>query len=451
MDQEVVARKRNYWVDSLIVLFGIGSWIGVTSSYVQVPLVVQTAPEGWTLSSQMSITVQSASIVSLVFVLCQNCIRRKFNVAPFIYITMIIGCGATLSMALMYEHTVIIGGTEHSVAWLVNTFLFALVGCLSSVMFMPFMGRYREIYLVTYIFGQGFNGIPPSILAFIQGIGGPTKCVATNSTDGPAFIKDIPKPLFGPTAFFLVVFAVMILSTFAFFLLNNLKMCKKELAAGDALKGNDYSYDKFEKDRECDEPVPDDVKNLSTFNYVYLIATEASLNCIGNGLFPGLQIYSSLPYGIWPYHLTLNLAAISNPIGCFIAMLVPRTSIGRIRMLSACSIILAIYIIFIALKSPNPPMINSTIGPVLIVSHSQEEKKHSKIHNNGINSQVVCWVVFNGTISFMKTSITSIFRYQEGKSLVLIGTISQMSAAIGAVVGFVLVNYTHLFEAKEEC
>lgn len=365
MDQELRARKRNYVVDVLVALFGVGSWIGVTSSYLQVPLIVETAPEGWSLPSQMSVTVQSATIVSLIYVLCQNYWRSRFNVAPLIYGTMIVGCIAAFCMSFMYQQT---WGTNHSVAWLLNMFLFALVGCLSSVMIMPYMGRFREVYLITYVFGQGFNGIPASILAFIQGIGGPLKCVATNSTDGPAFIKDIPQPLFSVGTFFMIVFAIMVLSTVAFFLLQNLKICKDELAAGDALHGNDYRYDGIEKDREYDVPVPDDVKNFSRSNYIFLLVAEAALNCIGNGLFPGLQIYSSLPYGEWTYHLTINLAAISNPIACFVAMLVPRTSIQRIRVLSGCSSILAVYIIFISVNSPNPPLIHSILGPALIVS-----------------------------------------------------------------------------------
>lgn len=365
-----------YIFDLLVLLFCIGSWIGVTSSYLQVPLIVQSAAEGWSiwsLPSQMSATVQSASITSTLFIyfLCQNYCRRKCNVAPLIYGTMIIGCIATLSnfhVTNVSANNNNIIGTEHSAAWLVNTFVFAIVGCLSSVVFMPYMGRFRENYLVTYIFGQGFNGIPASCLAFIQGIGGPIKCITNNSTDGPAFIKEIPKPLFEPSIFILIVFVITIMSTLAFFLLNSLAICRNEPAAGAALHGNDYRYDKFEKDREGNVPIPDDVKNLSRFNFVYLIATEAALNCIRNGLFPGLQIYSSLPYGDWSYHLTVNLSAISNPIACSVAMLVPRTSISRIRRLSGCSIILAVYIVFTALKSPNPSLIHSIIGPILIVS-----------------------------------------------------------------------------------
>lgn len=388
MDQELPLRKRNCVVDLLVVVFGIGSWIGVTSSYLQVPLIVETAPEGWSLPSQMSITVQTANLVSFVYVLYQKYSLRKFNDTYLIHGTMIVGCIAAISMSFTYQQTTIVWGGKHSIALLANMFLFALVGCFSSVLFMPYMGRYREIYLITYIFGQGFNGVPASMLALIQGIGGPTKCVVNNSTDGPAYIKEIPKPLFGPNIFFLVVFAIMILSTVAFALLCKLKICKNEYSAGDVLNGNNYQYDQNEKDKECDESTPENVKFLSTSNYIFLIAAEAALNCIGNGLFPGLQTFSSLPYGNWAYHLTANLAAISNPIACFVAMFVPRTSIRTIRVLGACSTVLAIYIIFIALNSPNPPLIGSMIGPILIVSKTKVFYFYTNMNDNVYN--VLC-------------------------------------------------------------
>lgn len=388
MDSEIVTRKRNLLVDALVVLFGIGSWTAVTAGYIQVPLIVQSAPEGWTLPSQMSFVVQSASIASLIYVVVQHSLPRKFNVAPLIYGTMILGCFATICMSFTYKHTMVIAGNAHSVAWLVNMFLFALVGCLSSVVFMPFMGRFREIYLITYVFGQGFSGIPPSLLAFVQGIGGPTKCVPSNSTDGLASVPEQPEPLFGPNVFFLIIFVIMIGSTVAFYLLNNLNMCKNELAIGDGLNGNDYSYDTVEKERESDDPIPDDVKNLTTGNYVFLLSAECALNCIGNGLFPGLQIFTSLPYGEWTYHLTVNLAAMANPLACYVAMIVPRTSIRNIRILATCLTIIAVYIMFIALSSPHPPLIDSIFGPVLIVSEI-------------LLKRMVLWLILNEIVSLL--------------------------------------------------
>lgn len=51
----------------------------------------------------------------------------------------------------------------------------------------------------------------------------------------------------------------------------------------------------------------------------------------------------------------------------------------------------------------------------------------------------------------MKISIVSIFRCQEGRSLVWIGTVNQISSAVGSVICFVLVNYTNTFVSYEPC
>lgn len=51
----------------------------------------------------------------------------------------------------------------------------------------------------------------------------------------------------------------------------------------------------------------------------------------------------------------------------------------------------------------------------------------------------------------MKLSIITIFRYQEGKSLVWVGTVGQISSAIGAIISFILVNVTNIFVSNEPC
>lgn len=51
----------------------------------------------------------------------------------------------------------------------------------------------------------------------------------------------------------------------------------------------------------------------------------------------------------------------------------------------------------------------------------------------------------------MKISIVSIFRYQEGRSLVWVGTVNQISAVIGAIITYVLVNHTKIFVEAKRC
>ena len=50
----------------------------------------------------------------------------------------------------------------------VFVFLLSLVDCTSSVLFLPYMGLYRDVYLNSYLVGEGMSGFIPSIAALAQ-------------------------------------------------------------------------------------------------------------------------------------------------------------------------------------------------------------------------------------------------------------------------------------------
>lgn len=50
-----------------------------------------------------------------------------------------------------------------------------------------------------------------------------------------------------------------------------------------------------------------------------------------------------------------------------------------------------------------------------------------------------------GLISYIKLSITSVFRFQGGKSLVWVGSVSQIGSAVGSLITFFVVNYADVF------
>lgn len=311
------------------------------------------------------------NIGSFAYILYQKYSPKKIDDGLLIYIALLIGCVAAICMAFFYQVTITIdGSTRYSVALLVFALLFALVGCVSSVLFMPYMGRFRECYLISYMLGMGLNGFLSSVMALVQGVGGPPQCIPNNSTapGGPEFIKYLPPPLFGTQLYFILVFVILMLGTVAFILLNNLGVCKKEYAAGTIGSGNDYHYEKTANDDG--QKLPNDVINLTTFNYAFLMAAVVGLSGLGNGLFPGLMSFSCLPYGYGIYHLAVTLAAIAAPSAGFIAMFVPHTSIRVIRFLSLIGSIFAVYIFYVATQSPTPPLRHSLTGYALIVRDS---------------------------------------------------------------------------------
>lgn len=301
--------NRNLLVDFLALLFGIGAWIGVNSTYVQLPILVASAPEGWNLPSYLVVIIQIGNIGPIIYTLLQKV--KAFKDSYMIYIILAIGIIASLMMSLFYKETAVWFGEERSVAMFINVFFLALVGCTSSVLFMPYMGRFRELYLISYLIGEGFSGFLPSIVALIQGVGGNPECitVVNPETGAPEVQSYQSPPRFDTREYFFFVFAFFIISFIAFTLLDNMKVCKKEYAAVTINYGNDYTYNteggistvivdqkmELEDSKRNSANLQETTKSLSPYNYKYLLILMGITCMFGNGVFPSIQSYSCLP------------------------------------------------------------------------------------------------------------------------------------------------------------
>ena len=85
---------------------------------------------------------------------------------PMVWIIMfLLGVGAISSTLMIpfWHKTATFNGSEHSIALFVLVFFLSLVDCTSSVLFLPFMGVFKEIYLNSYLVGEGMSGFVPSI------------------------------------------------------------------------------------------------------------------------------------------------------------------------------------------------------------------------------------------------------------------------------------------------
>lgn len=352
--------SRNLFVDVLAILFGIGGWIGITAVFLELPLIVDKAPEGWKLPSYIAILVQVGNIANVIYILFEKYSPVKVNDGHLIVAMMISGCVAAIGLAFFYQRTGEIDGREHSIWLLVFSAIFASIGCLSSVISMPYMGRFKEFYLVTYMLGQGLNGFLSSIVSLIQGSGGQRRCIQTNTTDTAANDSAISKPLFGPKIFFLFVFVMMVISTISFILLHNLDQCKKERALKSVVNGGTRS--------SVYEVIPTQKRQMSRFTYIYLMLLICTISFMGYGVFPGLQSYSCRPYGVMAYHLAAALSAFANPVACIMAMFGSHISFRNLFAQSAGIAMIMGYLMYTAFESPSPPFVGTLLGSILIVS-----------------------------------------------------------------------------------
>lgn len=379
MTVQQLTRQRNILVDAFAVLFGVGTWIGINSTYLQLPLLVMKAPEGWALPSFIVIVIQLANIGPILYTVIQKYSPRKMNDSYLIYGLYLIGTIGALLMALFYDRTVMVGDTERSVPLLAIVFMLALVGCTSSVLYMPYMGRFKDIYLITYLIGEGLSGFLPSIVALIQGVGGNGECVeSVNSTlDSPVFEVFTPPARFGTMEFFLFVCAVFIISAVAFLFLDKHRVSRREYAAVVIRNGNDYEYETKDcyEDANANSNSEDQMPVEQAINksqYYYLIVLLTIVCMFGNGVFPSVQSYSCLPYGNIAYHLTVTLSSIANPVACFLAVFYPVKSIRGITLWFLSGCLIGAYGLLTAVMSPRPPLMDSVWGEILVVSGGVE-------------------------------------------------------------------------------
>ena len=58
-------------VHFLVLMFGAGAWIAVNGVWVELPLIVSSAPEGWQLPSYLTVIAQVANVGPVLVTLMQ--------------------------------------------------------------------------------------------------------------------------------------------------------------------------------------------------------------------------------------------------------------------------------------------------------------------------------------------------------------------------------------------
>lgn len=340
-------------MDLLTCMFGIGSWILVNSMYTQLPLLVQKAPEGWNLPSYLSIAIQCGNLGPLLYSVWRKKFGNQYD-RPLTIFVLIMGVISMFLTAMFYDISFLSFGQPHSIVLCVLTFAIALVGCTSSVLFIPSLSHYSDIYLVTYMVGEGISGLIPSIIAIIQGVGF-TTCHTVEKNGRNVTEKSVTNAHFSSGIFFSIIGTIMFMSTVSYLCLEYLPTCKKEkiLIKPDNIKVHNH---KSKVNRRLN---------------ILLLTILGVIVFFSNGLLPSIQSYSCLPYGYMAYHLTTNLSNIANPIACFVAFYTNRTSKHVIYTLCCICIVSTMYMLMTAFTSPLPPLQNSTTGVILIVSRNK--------------------------------------------------------------------------------
>ena len=72
------------------------------------------------------------------------------------------------AMSFVWPTTVWLLGMQRSVPFIALVLCTALVSCMSSVVFLPYMARFKPVYIAAYYIGQGLCGLVPGLVGLAQ-------------------------------------------------------------------------------------------------------------------------------------------------------------------------------------------------------------------------------------------------------------------------------------------
>ncbi|XP_050721383.1 solute carrier family 52, riboflavin transporter, member 3-B-like isoform X1 [Eriocheir sinensis] len=434
----MVGVARRPLVDLLATVFGIGAWVAINGLWVELPLLVTYLPEGWTLPSYLSVIIQVANVGPIAYSIVRS-LRPDQRPASVVYGVLALGCVASLLLALLWDKTSWVNGTEHSTALLSMVFLLALVDCTSSVLFLPYMAVWREIYLSSYLVGEGLSGLLPALMALGQGVGGNTKCANVtkfNETLNFNYTVMEPVPLnprFSVTSFFFFLMAMMVASGLAFTLLEHLPTIRSERVVHTFSPSFSVTVLDASQSNAHLTSMPTVAKEkggMSRSVYWLMLAGQTWACSLTNGVLPSIQSYSCGAYGNVAYHLAVTLSALANPAAALLSLVLPRTKRWLLTALGVLGSLIAAYILATAALSPEPPLMGTAGGEALVV---------------------IAWVSFTGVMTYVRVEIANQMREEGQRALFWCGAVTQVGSAIGAVTTFILVNVYELFTAYYPC
>ncbi|KAM8811112.1 LOW QUALITY PROTEIN: solute carrier family 52, riboflavin transporter, member 2 [Eudromia elegans] len=302
----------------LVAVFAMGSWVAVNALWVELPVVVKVLPEGWSLPAYLSVLVALGNVAPAAVALGRRALPGRRGRAAPIGAVQAVAAAAALLLALCWQRVAWAAGQRRSVPFLALAFVLAAACCTASVTFLPFMSRFPPAFVRTFFVGQGLGALLPCALALAQGAAQPA--CGNNGTGAGA-----PRERFPAAAFFWVLLALLAASALAF--------------AALAAPARRHDAERHHRDdgRNGDEeevalPLQDTAAAASAassslaspgprWRVPFLLALQAAVSALANGVLPAVQGYASLPYGARAFHLAVVLASAANPLACLAAAL----------------------------------------------------------------------------------------------------------------------------------
>uniref|UniRef100_A0AC35TZP0 Riboflavin transporter n=1 Tax=Rhabditophanes sp. KR3021 TaxID=114890 RepID=A0AC35TZP0_9BILA len=402
-----------------VLFFGLGAWLSINSVYTQLPLLVDVLPEQWGFATLMVCVLQAVCLLSIIYAYFASKSKHlKQGNIPATIVLCAMNIGALLLSAFVYKQTVVIGGTEHSLYFLISIAIMSLPCTMSDVIFLPFISRFKSNNLViTFFLGMGLSALIPALGTFIQGTEGVSNVtlpvVFANGTSGFEEYQLKTHPLFDVKQFLVGISIIASIPLFAFLVLIRQLKTDKRLQDDTVAWPHPGINTKY---------IDDSLSRPRWFAYLILVA------CVGgiqNSIIPSIIPYATNHLGPDAYHLANTLYIIVNPLFCFFPFLL------RIRKFRYHGAIFSVTILCVA--------------TIFMYACIPEIAKTDAWYINPIIYLAIS--TLSGFLSWQRAAIGETLRRANEKSgLFFCGTFIQIGSCTGAAIMILLTNVFKVFD-----
>uniref|UniRef100_A0A0K0FDT1 Riboflavin transporter n=1 Tax=Strongyloides venezuelensis TaxID=75913 RepID=A0A0K0FDT1_STRVS len=413
------------------VIFGSSTWFSTNAVWLELPILTQRLPEGWSLPSYLSAIIQIACIGPLIYSICFKCIKIRFSAGILITFLLLFCTVCTFLTSIYWSSIVTIFDKNVSFPLMILVFGMALVNATSNVLFMPYMAAFDTSLLNAFFLGMSFSSLIPSLISLSQGTGR-YECVKSGNSTlyGPEYYD----PSFSAATFFQLSTGWLVITIIAFLYLEKKYKEKRSLPieSEDEEDGNEMDeMSKLNTNIEIEETTTKKGDTKTFIIQLFLLAITSAQN---NAIIPSLSSFVALPYSQTTYHLTLTLSNIAAPIACILPFFLNTTSLSIHIFLTIVSMITTSVLVFFAANSPKILISVFTGSGVVVLTSS---------------------ITF-GLLSYLRSVITSSIRNSVSPTnihnrLFWSGCVMQMGSFVAAIIIFPLVNVFNLFHAAVPC
>jgi riboflavin transporter 2 len=407
--------RRDYITYILLTLVFLSSWTDINGIYAELPQIVPTQPESWKLGAYLAIVTNFGNVAPLLLVLIKCFSRRTIlDPVPINYIVILIGMLACFLLIFFWSHTTIIANGKRSTGLLILSFFLSILDCTSSISFADYIHRFRKEFTASLFLGESLTALIPSILAIVQGNGDITCAVSDNRTD-PVY----ETARFSVSIYFLCLFLILTVSFVSFVILQWTSIAQNtlQIRPTSACLETNQTNENFSK-------------SITSIDYVLLCIACIYTSAIIFGMHLSIGTYVLMPYGHRIFYLGTILSPWMLTFIWLIGIRKPLITKRYVFLFIALGSITFAYEILVALKSPCPPLVDSTGGGVLIL---------------------IVWLTTYVLVGYPRLVIANYARMHSSNGLFWFGVSVQCGALIGSIVAYLLVETFELFRERSPC